>query len=110
MADTSTLAIILVIISTFIGALGNFFLKKFTHKKICFKNPFLYFGIIFLGITALIYLIALSMGSLNVLYPLNSFVYIWINLISWKYLKEDLNIYKWAGILFIILGSLVVVN
>ena len=61
-------------------------------------------GLILNGISALTYVYALKFGDLSVLYPVAGLSYIWISIISMKYLGEKMNGYKWLGVSLIVLG------
>ncbi len=112
---TSLISILLVILSSIIGAFGGFVFKgaakelKFNLKKMM-RNYRLIFGFILFGLASVIYIGALTKGELNVLYPVSSLTYIWSSLIAKKYLNEKLNFYKWSGIALIILGAILIVH
>ena len=55
-------------------------------------------------ISGVITIIAFKGGELSVLYPLVATIYIWTLIFSIFFLKEKMNIYKWLGILAIVLG------
>lgn len=54
--------------------------------------------------SSFIFITALKYGELSVLYPIFALSYIWVNLLSANYLGEALNLFKWIGIGFILLG------
>jgi multidrug transporter EmrE-like cation transporter len=106
---TQLWAIILVLIGTVIGSIGPILLKKgsdkFTFNPIkLLKNYNLIFGIAIYAVSLIIFVTALRGGEVSVLYPLVSVGYIWVCFLSIKLLKEKMNLYKWLGILFIIVG------
>jgi uncharacterized membrane protein len=100
--------------ATSLGAIGAFFLKlgsnkfyiKFSPKFFSelFANHKLLLGIMFYAISTVCFVLALKRGELSVVYPLTSISYIFISLLSVRFLKERMNIYKIFGIVFIILG------
>jgi len=47
---------------------------------------------------------ALRGGELSVLYPLVALVYVWVSLLSVRFLGEKMNPMKWLGIALILLG------
>lgn len=107
--ETQLWAILLVWFGTLIGAMGPILLKKgadqFTfHPAKLLKNYNLLFGIAIYAISLIIFVTALKGGEVSILYPLVSVGYIWVCLLSIKILKEKMNLYKWLGIIFIILG------
>ena len=99
----------LVIISTIIGSVGALMFKLSSKELekgflMILKNMKLYFGIILYGISALFFVYALKFGELSVLYPIGALNYVWISLLSIKFLNEKINRYKWLGILLIMIG------
>lgn len=113
---TELWAIGLVIVGTIIGAFGPILFKKgaasFTiNPKTILKNPFIilknYYvisGCFLYAVSAFIFIPALRGGELSVLYPLVSLSYVWVALLSMKFLSERMNKIKWFGIALIILG------
>ncbi|MBW2990851.1 EamA family transporter [Candidatus Woesearchaeota archaeon] len=105
----NALAIFLVFIGTIIAAFASLYLKKgakhFNFNIIRqLNNKDLVFGVILFIIVSLLYLYALGMERLSILYPFTSLTYVWVALVSIKFLKEKMNKYKWISIFLIILG------
>jgi len=102
----------LVVFATFIGSVGSVYLKKAAkYFKFSFKGIFnfnLIFGIFMYFLATLIFIAALRKGNLNVLYPITSVSYIWVSLLSVRFLKEKMNYLKWGGISLIILGVIAI--
>lgn len=106
---TQLWAIGLVILATIVGAFGPILLKKATsHLELNIRsiitNRNLIGGVALYAISTIIFIPALKGGELSVLYPFVATVYIWVTLLSVKFLKEKMNKYKWIGIILIILG------
>jgi undecaprenyl phosphate-alpha-L-ara4N flippase subunit ArnE len=105
---TEFLAIIVILIACIIGAFGAVLLKKGSKKfKINFKlikNKHLIMGMVLYAFSTLLFIPALKHGELSVIYPFVATVYIWVTLFSKRFLKEEINFYKWLGISLIILG------
>lgn len=107
---------LLVIIGTFFGAIGAVFFKKgsgelYTNLKDALKNlknKNLWIGIFFYCAAIVVYLIALKKEKLTYVYPLASLTYIWIALLSVKYLGERMNAAKVWGFILIIGGVILV--
>ena len=102
-------AIVLVIIGTFIGMFAPVLLKKASGEfnRNLFqqlKNFNLILGLVLYVLSAIVFVISLRGGDLSLLYPLVSVSYVWVSLLSIKFLREKMNKYKWTGIAFIILG------
>lgn len=106
---TKPLAILFVLLSTFVTAGAQVFLKKGADLisadfiKII-TNYSIILGFVLYGIGAIILIYALKNGELNVLYPIYSTGFVWVILISYFYLGEIINIWKIVGIIFIIGG------
>ena len=95
---TQTWAILLVVM-----------LKKASARKLSkisslIKNYYLFGGVALYALGTLLFIPALKGGDLSILYPFVSLSYIWVSLLSVKFLGEKMNKYKWVGILLIILG------
>ncbi len=106
---TAILSMIIVFFATMIGAVGSLFLKYGSEHfalnlKKLLTNYKVIFGLFLYGIASILFIIALRKGELTVLYPMTSLSYIWISLLSIKFLKEKMNKFKWLGILSIIVG------
>ncbi len=105
---THPLAILSVALATFLTATGQFLFKlgsaNITPGWDLFHNWYLIAGFSIYGISAAILVVALKYGELSVLYPIISLSFVWVNIISFEFLGETLNNYKWAGVCLIILG------
>jgi drug/metabolite transporter (DMT)-like permease len=101
--------VVLMLATTIAGAFGSLFFKK-AAKDFNFnilkqlRNTNLIIGVLLFGIGTLFYLLALRTGGLSIIYSLTSLTYIWIALISRKFLGEKMNKFKWLGIALIMLG------
>lgn len=107
----SVVAVILVLFSTFIGAIGVLILKKGTNKYSFFellRTRYLWWGVVLFVVASLLYVGALWREELSVIYPLASLAYVWTTLFSVKYLGEKMNSFKWLGLLGIILGVVLI--
>lgn len=106
---TQLWAIGLVVLATLIGAFGPILLKKASAKKLSSirelaKNYPLFGGVALYGIGTVLFIPALKGGDLSVLYPFVALAYIWVSLLSVKFLGENMNKLKWLGIASIIIG------
>jgi undecaprenyl phosphate-alpha-L-ara4N flippase subunit ArnE len=105
--------ILVVIFATIIGAIGALYFKK-ASKKLEFniikllKLTELYIAVFLYVLSSVFFIFALKFGELSVLYPVTSASYIWITLLSIKYLKEKMNIWKWIGIIAVIIGVVLI--
>ena len=67
-------------------------------------NYYLIAGIVLYAIGGILIIISFRGGEVSVLYPIIATSYIWVSLLSVKFLGEVMNAFKWLGILAIILG------
>lgn len=106
---TQLWAVGLVIFATLIGAFGPILLKKASARKLSkigslATNYHLFGGVALYAISTIMFIPALKGGELSVLYPFVALVYIWVSLLSVKFLGENMNKFKWIGIALIIIG------
>ena len=106
---TELWAIGLVVLATFVGAFGPILLKKASAKKLSsikslMTNYPLMGGVFLYAIGTMLFIPALKGGELSILYPFVSLAYIWVSLLSVKFLGEKMNKLKWLGVALIILG------
>lgn len=107
--ETQLWAVGLVVFGCVISAFGALYLKlgsasiSFNLKSFLFNRK-LMLGVFLYGLSAVFFIAGLKGGELSVLYPVVSTGYIWICLLSARYLKEEMTRLKWLGILFIIIG------
>ncbi len=107
--ETKLWAIVLVILATVIGSFGPILLKKASARRLSsikslLTNYHLFGGVTLYSIGTLLFIPALKGGDLSVLYPFVALSYVWISLLSTKFLGEKMNKIKWIGIAFIIIG------
>ena len=106
---TQIWAIGLVVLATLIGAFGPILLKKASSKSLSsfsslIKNYNLFGGVALYALGTILFIPALKGGDLSVLYPFVALSYIWVSLLSVKFLGENMNKLKWFGIALIIIG------
>ncbi|MEK6887272.1 MAG: EamA family transporter [Nanoarchaeota archaeon] len=100
---------ILMVLASFFAALGQLSLKIGAMKikksvNSLLKNPVLLFGVFFYGLSSIVSLFAVKDANLTALYPFASLNYVWVSVLSMRFLKEKMNKYKWIGIFLIIIG------
>lgn len=106
------IAVILAVLSTIIAAIAMALFKivsKYEIRKMLLNKIFFTGGFLFVFGTMLM-ILALKMEKLSFLFPLTSLTYIWVMLLSWKYLNESLNKQKIIAIVFIVIGIILVVQ
>ena len=104
----------IMIFSTFLGGIAQILIKKGSKKfglsiNGVLTNTDLLLAIFLYGFSVLIYLPALKMADVSLLYPLASLTYVWVAILAKKYLKEKITMSKFIGISIIILGVILVV-
>jgi drug/metabolite transporter (DMT)-like permease len=110
---TALWAIIAMAIVSVGSALATFFLKlaapkmTFSPAKL-FRVKNLWIGLFLYGGATVLSLFALRAGELSILYPFVALQYIWASLLSMKYLGEKMGVLKWAGVVLIFLGVVLV--
>jgi len=107
--ETQLWSIGLVIMATIVGAFGPILLKKASRQRLSSlssisKNFPLFGGVFLYALGTILFIPALKGGDLSVLYPFIALSYIWVSLLSVKFLGEKMNRLKWAGIFLIITG------
>ena len=106
---TQLWAIGLVIFGTLVGSFGPILLKKASSKQLLkisslATNYHLMGSVALYAVGIMIFIPALKGGDLSVLYPFAALSYIWVSLLSVKFLGERMNKLKWLGIALIIIG------
>ena len=106
---TELWAIMLVISATLVGAFGPILLKKASARKLSqisslMTNYHLFGGVALYALGTLLFIPALRGGDLSVLYPFVSLSYIWVSILSMRFLGEKMNRMKWLGVFLIIIG------
>jgi drug/metabolite transporter (DMT)-like permease len=106
---TTLASVGLVILATLIGAFGPILLKKASEKKFSqikalLTNYHLHAGVFLYVLGTILFIFALRGGELSVLYPFVSLTYVWVCVLSMRFLGEKMNAQKWGGVGLIILG------
>lgn len=106
---TKTWAILVVVFSTAITSTAQIF-YKFGANNLQFSiwslitNYNLIIGLGLYAVAAALLIIALKGGELSVLYPIIATSYIWVTIASAYFFNEPTNLFKWSGIICIIIG------
>lgn len=105
---------LLMIIMTWLGALGGYFLKAASSHDIKTERPKLLFkltlGVGFYGLGAILNIVALQYLPYTTVFPLTAVTYIWTMILSYFILKERVGLRKIAGVLLILTGAVVLVS
>jgi uncharacterized membrane protein len=111
----SLIALALFFPSLLIGAIGSIYLKKSAKKfkinlKAILHNKDFFFGVFLSALSIFIYIFSLKYANLSMIYPLVSINYIFIAILSSKFLGEKITVSKALGIIFITLGSFFIIK
>jgi drug/metabolite transporter (DMT)-like permease len=68
------------------------------------RNPYIFLGVVFLGIFFFLYLAALSWADLSFVLPLTAVSYIFAALLAKFFLKEEVSWHRWTGTVVIVVG------
>jgi drug/metabolite transporter (DMT)-like permease len=68
------------------------------------RNPYIFAGVLFLGVYFFLYLIALSWADLSFVLPLTAVSYIFAAFLAKFFLGEDVSWLRWVGTIVIIAG------
>lgn len=107
------LLLILFIGMTLFGAFGGYSFKKLSDYQIGFNRGFIFFLIIggslyFCG--AILNIILLQYLPYTLVYPLSSITYVWTIIIAHFLLAEKITSKKLLGIIFIIVGAVMLIK
>lgn len=117
-------ALTLVLICVFLSAIGQFTMKVgmgqvgeiATARQLfnldtlfrMFTNPYVLTGIFLYGISLVLWLGVMSTLNISLMYPLASLAYVVAAIIAFIFLKEDVTLLRWAGILVIVGGCFLI--
>jgi drug/metabolite transporter (DMT)-like permease len=68
------------------------------------RNPYVFAGVIFMGIFFFLYLAALSWADLSFVMPLTAMSFIFTTLLAKFILKEEVSWFRWVGTVIITIG------
>lgn len=97
----------LAVLSTVVGAFGSLFLKLGSRNiklKELISNKTLFIGFFLFVVATLLMIVALKFGELSKIFPITSLTYIWVAIISSRFLKEKMSREKLAAFVLIVLG------
>ena len=109
----TTLGVGLVLVATLFAAVGALLIKlgaarfEFNIMKLL-RNAKLIAGAGLYTLSLVPYLIGLQSLPLTIAYPITSATYVWVTLLSKKYLNEQVDAWQWAGIGLIVIGIFLV--
>ena len=71
-------------------------------------NYYLLAGIFLYSIGGILMIVSFRGGDVSVLYPIIATSYIWVSFLSIRFLGETMNIFKWLGVITIIIGIIAI--
>jgi uncharacterized membrane protein len=78
------------------------------NLKALLSSPIVWGGLLLFGLSAIVWLFALSRASLSFAYPFAALSYVLIVLFSVIVLHEDVPVLRWVGVAFIVTGIMLV--
>jgi multidrug transporter EmrE-like cation transporter len=78
------------------------------NLKELLSSPIVWGGLFLFGLSAIVWLFALSRASLSFAYPFAALSYVLIVLFSVLVLHEDVPVLRWVGVAFIVTGIMLV--
>ena len=107
-------SIFLACLCTFFTSSGQYFLKigteYFGDEIKSFLNIYLLVGLFLYLFGGILLILALGKGDLSLVYPLISLSFVWVFIISFFILNEDISLVNWFGLFTIISGVIMVGN
>lgn len=97
----------LVIIATIIATAAQYFYKTGADKlpQLSWQIPF---AVILMGVVMLLMVLALKKAELSYAYPIMATSFIWVGLLGYLVLGEQLSTVNWAGLTLIFLGVVMI--
>lgn len=92
------------------GKIKSEHLKIGIRSVLVFFNPFIFAALIMLFFATVFYLFALSKLPLSIAYPMLSSGYVIVLLLSKIFLKEEVSLKRWVGVIVIITGIFIIFN
>ena len=71
-------------------------------------NYYIIFGVLLYVVGGTLLIISFRGGDVSVLYPIIATSYVWVSLLSIKFIGETMNHFKWAGVTAIIAGIILI--
>ncbi|HPZ09183.1 MAG TPA: hypothetical protein PL110_13820 [Candidatus Eremiobacteraeota bacterium] len=111
--NTPFWVIIAMVFVALLNATGQLF-NKLASKTLSLsikgmlKNKNLYMAVTIFFVGAIFYILILPHGEVSIIYSLSALSYLWGMVFAKYLLKEDVNIYKWAGAALIVTGVSVI--
>lgn len=107
--------IVLILITAFLAAVGQLYFK-WGAASISVSlwswllNWQLVIGVALHGVGFVLLVIALKHGNLSILYPVLATSYIWVALLSIRFLGEPFSMFQWVGLTLVLGGISLIVQ
>ena len=106
MKDSRSLFIMLLVVSTLLGSLGQLFFKIGVDSNGMYGLvEFIFAGAVAYGLATLIYLYILGRSTLSWTYGFVGFSYIFTTILAFFVLKENVMLGRWIGVIVIAIGT-----
>lgn len=106
MKEEKMLFVMLLVVSTLLGSLGQLFFKIGVDAPTIYGLvQFIFAGAIAYGIATLIYLYILGRSTLSWTYGFVGFSYIFTTILAFAVLHESILIGRWIGVIVIAIGT-----
>jgi len=109
------LAVLMVLGCSVLAAVGQIFLKMGSsgisgNIFSWLTNAKLIIGIGLYAISTIIFVLALRMGDVSMLYPVIAASYIWVAIMAYVFLGESFTIARWIGVGLIMAGIVFIIR
>ena len=110
---TKKFAMVMMLFCTILVSSAQVFYKKgsalleFNFMSII-TNYNILIGLVLYGLGFLIMIYAFKHGEVTVLYPIITLSYVWVSLMSMYFFSEIINLWKWLGVMAIIIGIIII--
>lgn len=109
MQDSKRFFVVLLVISTLLGSMGQLFFKIGVDSSGIYTIlPFIIAGLVSYGVATLIYLYILGRAHLSWAYGFVGFSYIFTTILAFFILGEVVSPDRWAGVIIIAIGTAVI--
>ncbi len=100
---------LILLFSTFLGALGQVFFKMgVTAKSTTLLAFYLLIGLLFYAVSTVVYFFVLGRADLSWAYGFTGLSYIFASLLAFAFLEEQIPLLRWFGILLITIGTMLI--
>ena len=104
--ESKTILALILVVSTFLGGLGQFLFKLgLNSTNMLILLLLIFFGFISYVISTVFYFFALSRTSLTWVYSFGGLSYIFASLFALFILNEPISLLRWLGIIVIAIGT-----